>query len=637
MPGGYWAVPDATQALLESYFTPLNERPSIDDQQVLQSLLSGANNVALEQLREKGEIKAVFTPFRNFDIRAGYSQETKVGMRALSTGSYRRSKTGAGDFGGVGENFMLYGLELPNLIDFKTNTFDVGLHYRRDNWFVDAGYMFVDFNNDQDSLTWDNPLLLTNQATQGGAAINRLDLAPNYQSNMFSFNGGLSNLPLKSRITATLSWDKTTQDDDFLAYTVNTAIVDPEGVFAATRPLPVTSLDGDVTTRLINLVWNSRPFRKTTFNVRYHSYDYKNDTPRIDWDGYVRIAESNWKSTDYVNRVPEFEKSKFGLDGTYRFTRKLKFRLDYAREAIDRNDHRAASNKEDILGGTLLVNASDWASLRFRYTDQDRTINGDYVAAIEQSHGWQEAYMYDMSERKRKSFDAYAGFDPSDRISFGFSLIYYDDSYDNAFYGLHDSESYIAGIDFNYRLSDTSNLFFYLSREDRDTTQLNRTKSDNAGNGAFAIPENDWQTDLGDSTDSIGVVFDTRLMTDKLNLKLSFDQSKGKGTFTTINTDFVPGITTTSATAYPWPNLTSDMTEFKMQLDYRWSKNLVTGVRYYYDRFKLSDWATDDLVSYSGGAADAQGNALTHFIFMDANHSDYTVHFIAFTLTYQMN
>lgn len=637
MPGGYWAIPDAMQGLLESNFTPLNERPTTVEQQFLQDLLAGANNVALEQLRETGEFKVEFTPFKNFDIRTGFSQQTKKGKRALATGSYRRSRTGANEFGGLGENFMLYGLELPTLIDFQTNTFDLGFHYRRDNWFVDAGYLFVDFNNDQDSLTWDNPLLLTGQAIQGGAALNRLDLAPDYQSNMFSFNGGVTGLPLKSRITATLSWDKTTQDDDFLAYTVNPAILDPDGVVAATRPLPVSNLDGKVTTTLVNLVWNSRPLPKTSVNVRYNSYDYENDTPRIEWDGWVRIAESDWKSADYVNRVPEFEKSKFGVDGTYRISRKVKFGAEYAHEEIDRNDHRAASNEEDILSASLLINANEWASLRFRYTDKDRSIDGEYIAGIEESHGWQEAYMFDMSERKRKSFDAYVGIDPSDQFSIGFSLTYNEDEYDNAFYGLHESESYIVGIDLNYRISDKSNLAIYVSRDDLDTTQLNRTKSDNLGGGAFAVPENDWQTDLGDSTDAFGVVFDTKLMADKLNLKLSFDQSRGKGTFDTINTNFVPGITTSSATAQPWPNLTSDMTEFKLQLNYRWSQNLVTGFRYYYDRFKLSDFAVDDLVPYSGGAADAQGNALTHFIFMDANHSDYKLHFFALTLTYEMH
>jgi len=637
MPGGYWAVPDTTQALLESYFTPLNERPTLADQQVLLDVLSGANNVALEQLRETGNLKVGFTPFKGFNIRAGFSQLTKTGMRALSTGSYRRSRTGANDFGGVGENFMLYGLELPNLIDFKSNTFDLGFRFHNGNWFADLDYVFVDFNNDQNALTWDNPLLLTGQATQGGAAMSRLDLAPDYRSNMFSFNGGISGLPLKSRINATLSWDKTTQDDDFLAYTVNPAILDPDGVVAATRPLPVSNLDGEVTTTLVNLVWNSRPLPKTSVNLRYHSYDYQNDTPRIEWDGWVRIAESDWKSADYVNRVPEFKKSKFGVDGTYRFGRKVKFGAEYAHEEIDRNDHRAASNKEDILSASLLINANEWASLRFRYTDKDRSIDGEYIAGIEQSHGWQEAYMFDMSERQRKSFDAYVGIDPSDRFSMGFSLIYNEDQYDNAFYGLHDSESYIAGMDLNYRISDKSNLTIYVSRDNRDTTQLNRTKSDNLGGGAFGVPENDWQTDLGDTTDAFGIVFDTRFLADKLDLTLSFDQSKGKGTFDTLNTDYVAGITTSSATAYLWPNLTSDMTEFKLQLNYRWSKNLLTGFRYYYDRFKLSDFATDNLAPYSGLPADTQGNALTHFIFMDANHSDYTLNFVALTLTYEMN
>jgi MtrB/PioB family decaheme-associated outer membrane protein len=635
-PGGYWTIPDSTQALLEANFTPLNERPSAAEQQVLHDVLLGAETVSMQNLRETGELKMELTPIKGLSIRAGFNRQTKNGNRAMSTGSYRRDKTGAEDFGGVGENFMLYGLEIPTLIDFETNTMDLGLGWRKGNWFADLSYRFVDFANGQDYVTWDNPLLLTNQETQGGAALNRLDLAPEYRSSMFSITGGASDLPLKSRLNATLSWDKISQDDDFLANTVNTAITDPDGVVAATRPLPASDLDGDVTTTLINVVWNSRPLPKTSVNVRYNSYDYENDTPRIDWDGYVRIAESNWKSADYVNRTPAFKKSRYGIDGSYRFGRNVKFLAEYVREDIDRNDHRAASNKEDILGATLVITANDWTSLRFKYTGGDRSINGDYTAAIEQSHGWQQAYMYDMSERDRKRFDAYISMDPTDQFSTGLSLIYTDDSYDNAFYGLHDTESLLAGFDINYRFSDKTNLSFYVSYEDRDTGQLNRTKSDANGNGAFAVPENDWQTDLSDSTSAFGIVFDTLLVADKLDLTLSFDQSKGKGTFSTFTTNYVQGVTTSGATGYDWPNVTSDSTEFKLQLNYRWTENLLAGFRYYYDRYKLNDFATDDVALYSGEPSDQQGNAATHFIFMGANHFDYEVHFVALTLTYEM-
>lgn len=642
-PGGYWAIPDATQELLQANFTPLNEQPTAAEQQVLLDVLTGANVVTLETLRKTGALKFEFTPFKDykaFNVRAGISRQTKEGSRALSTGAYNRSSTGATAFGGVGENFRLYGLEFPNLIDFETNTMDLGFDYRKNNWFADFSYRYVDFNNEQDFITWDNPLLLNGvNGKPGGAALNQLDLAPDAQSNTISFTGGVSGLPLNSRIIATLSWDKITQDDNFLPYTVNTAVLDNFDNVAATRPLPVASLNGEVTTTLFNFVWTSSPLPKTSVNLRYNYYDYQNETPVINWDGYVGVGETIWKNEEYTNRVPAYEKSRFGIDGTYRFSPIVKFKAEYYHQEIDRNEYRSASNKEDVFGGTLLISANDWTSLRFRYTYQDRSISGVYTAAIELSRAWQELHMFDMAERKRKSFDAYLGLDPTDRFSLGFSLTYNEDEYGDGLdglYGLNDAESYIAGFDVNYRISDKTNLAFYVSREDRDTTQLNRSKSDKNGGGSFAVPENDWQTDLGDRTDAFGAVLDANLIPDKLDLTLSFDQSNGKGDFFTANTNFVDGVTISGATAYPWSDLSSDITELKLQLNYRWSKQLVANFRYYYNRFKLSDFAVDSLVPYSAVPSDQQGNVLSHFIFMDANHDDYKAQLIAVSLTYQM-
>ncbi len=627
--GDYWAVPDAIQTQLEGDF-PLGTDPSDSN---LLNLLAGASEVELEQQRETGTISFEFTPTEDLTLTAGYSRQTKEGLRALSTGSYERSKTGAGDFGGLGENFRLYGLELPAPINHEIDTFDLGIAYSRDNWFTDFSYRYVDFNNQSGSVTWDSPLISTSIASQGGAAINRLDLTPDYESETFSFTGGITGLPLRSRITATLSQDSVTQDDNFLAYTVNPAIVDGDGIAAATRPLPANDLDGDVTTTFVNLVLNSRPLPKTSVNLRYKSYDYESDTPRIDWDGYVRIAETNWKETDYVNRTPEYKKTRYGIDGSYRFSSKVKLKAEYAHEEYDRNDHRAASNEEDIYGATVQVNASDWALLRLGYTYQDRTINGDYTAAIEQSHGWEEAYMFDMAERERHAINAYVGLDPRDDVSIGFSATYKEDEYDNQFYGLHEAESYVLGVDLNYRPSDDVNITVYYSREDSETTQLNRTKSDSAGGGAFEVPENDWNTDIGDTTDAIGFALDAAL-SDKLFLEVSVDYSIGVGTFDTSNTDYLAGTTTSSATARPWSDLESEMTEVKVQLDYKWTKQLTSGVRYYYTKFDLDDFAVDGVTPYSSAPNDAQGNTMSHFIFMDANHDDYDAHFMALTLNY---
>jgi MtrB/PioB family decaheme-associated outer membrane protein len=610
--GGYWSVPDATQATLESHFTPLDQQPNAADRAVLLNFLGSANNINMSQERETGTISFSIIPTKNLNISAGYAHQTKDGKRAFSTGSYRRDKLGAENFGGVGENFRLYGLELPAVIDNETNTFDLALDYARDRWFTNFSVRYVDFNNDQDFVTWDNPLLLVGQDNeQGGAALNRLDQAPDYDSLAFNFTGGIAGLPLKSRFTATLSQDTISQDDNFLAYTVNTAVLDADGNVAATRQLPRNDLDGDVTTTFVNLVLASRPLRRTSVNLRYKYYDYENDSKRIDWDGWVRIGETDWKEADYTNRVPEYEKNRYGIDGTYRISSAIKLKAEAARETYDRNRDRSADTEEDIYKGTVQYRLSDWGLMRVGYTYKDRTIDGGYIGEIGLSHEWEEMRMFDQADRERQTVDVYFGVDPFDEATLGFSLTYNDDEYDDHYYGMHDAESYILGVDLSYQLTDHVNFSAYYSREDSETNQKNRTKSDNTGNGAFEVPENDWKTRLEDT-----------------------DYSKGEGSTKTHNTDYVAGITTTSATAYPWSDVESEMTEFKVQFDYHVTDQLDAGFRYYFSKMNLDDFATDEVVPYSGTPADQQGNTLSHFIFMDANQDDYDANFFVLSMTY---
>jgi hypothetical protein len=76
------------------------------------------------------------------------------------------------------------------------------------------------------------------------------------------------------------------------------------------------------------------------------------------------------------------------------------------------------------------------------------------------------------------------------------------------------------------------------------------------------------------------------------------------------------------------------MTEFKVQFDYHVTEQLDAGFRYYFSKMNLDDFATDEVVPYSGTPADQQGNTLSHFIFMDANQDDYDANFFVLSMTY---
>jgi MtrB/PioB family decaheme-associated outer membrane protein len=642
---GYWSVADATQQALEAGFVPLNANPTAAGQATLFDYLANSQKVSLDQRRRTGSVSISLSPSPGFGLRAGYQRQDRDGLKAVSSGSYRRAATGANAIGGLGESFRTYGLEFPMPIDYRTNTLNVGGDYRRNAWFVDFDYRYTQFDNEIGRVVYDNPLLFTGQSgQQGGAALHQMDLPPEYRSTAYTLTAGLRELPLRSRLTATFSSDRTTQHEPFVPYTVNRALLDDGGNVVADLALPASDLDGEVTTTLLNVVLNSRPLDPLAVNLRFNSYDYANDSRAITWDGWASIGEATWKDYDgsvaiqqpYRNRVPEYERTRYGVDGTWSFTPAWRLKGEYLNEKYDRNADRYADNKEDSFRLTLLATPVEWASLKLGFRTASRDIDGTYEEFLANGvqEEWGELRMFDMATRDRDAWDASIDLELGERVTVGLSGSQVKDKYDEEFYGRHEAKGTDFGADVSFRASEKFSVAAYYSREKLESMQLNRTKSDALGGGTFAVPQNDWATGIEDETDAYGIDIDATLMPDRLTLSLSADVARTTGKVDTRNTNFLAGTTVSGATAYPWPDTEIKYTELKAQLTYVWSEQLSTGLRYLYLKQSVDDFAIDNTRRYNGTSVDAQNNVQSHQIYMDANALGYKANVVMLTMSF---
>ena len=675
---GIWSVLNGvSRGFLAGEF-PLGTKANADSatpagQAALLDFIGGAARLDLGLVRETVTLDADVTPFENFNIRADYLHEDRNGFRPMSTGVYNRDGTGASApaVGGVGENFLLYGLEFPEPIDYDTDRFTAGLNYRKDRWSADLSYRYLKFENNTSTVSWDNPLLLMSAdfpdaggvGVPGpyGAAENRLDLFPSYDKHLVSFTGGVSDLPLNSRFTTTATWSLLTQDDDFLDYTVNTALTvnggPNAGALGSTLPLPANDLDGNVNTVFVNALLSSRPVDPLKLNFKVNYYTYMNDSRKIHWkDGWARIGESEWGGTGnwedpvkLFNRVPEWWRIRPSFDASYKINKMFLLLADYSFEGYRRNDDRNADTNEHRVGGRLKVTPTDWSSLRVGYHWSDRQIDGLYQPEPgdprSQFFEWEELRMFDQSDRTRNRVDAYLSVDPIERLSLGFAFEWVRDDHDENFYGLQEREGYTIGVDAGYAFSDRVSVFAYYARDDYDNDSKLRAKSNAVGGGSFDEPlpgtANDFVTAISDVTNTIGGKVSLGLIPHKLSFDVSADYSYADSQFDNSNPNFVSvappsdiSNTTSSATAYDWPDMEIKTTQVRADLDYHWTEHLSTGLRYLYQRFDLNDSFVDNVVPY-GNPGDIQGNSLDYFIFLDANYSDYDAHLVTLTVAYE--
>ncbi len=644
--GDSWLVSTANRLALQPNF-PLGGNPpnsptaaGVSD---LLGMLLNAPRLDLAVERSTGTVDLEYALFSGFVLRGSYLHRHQDGLRALSSGGYRRDSDGALLAGGVGENFTNYGLEFPEPIDNDTDEVGAGFDYRGTNWSTTVDYRFVNFSNDNDTVTWDNPLRFTSANNlQGGAALNRLDLSPSSWSHTATASAGVWDLPLDSRLTVTGSWGRIRQDDPFPAFTVNNALTvvggPNAGRLGATLPLPASHLDGQVDTILVNALASSRPIDPLSLNLKVNYYDYDNNSRRIVFpDGWARVAESQWSEPDnagVVNRVPSWRRLRSSADAAYEVNERLTLIADYLYEVYWRNSDRNADTGENIVGGRVNFEPVSWANLRAGYHWSERSISGLYrPEPAHQFYEWERLRMFDQSDRMRNDVDVYLGFDPIDRLSFGLSFNYRADDYDEDYYGLHDRDGWTLGVDGTWAICDRATVSAFYSRDDFTTRMLLRAKSSAAGGGDFAVPENDWITKIGDVANTVGGSVTLGLIPEKLTLELGADYSFARSRFRSRNVNFVPGVTSSSGTAWDWPNTDINTTQLTADLAYHWTDSVSTSIRYLYEDFELTDAFTDPVVPY-GNPPDAQGNRLDYFIFLDANYESYTAHVLTFVLKF---
>ena len=102
-------------------------------------------------------------------------------------------------------------------------------------------------------------------------------LPPNNQAHTFNIAGGI-NLPMRTRVNASFTYQIRLQNQDFQQQTYSNSLVPAN----PSLRLPQKSLNGNVQTVLFNLDATSRPLpMPVTFSLKYRLYDMmdNSDTP----------------------------------------------------------------------------------------------------------------------------------------------------------------------------------------------------------------------------------------------------------------------------------------------------------------------------------------------------------------------
>jgi MtrB/PioB family decaheme-associated outer membrane protein len=607
------------------------------------------HEIELGTQRDKTGATISLTPTRDFKFRLFLSDERKDGSNLT--------------YGPIGDRPpRTLNAQLAEPIDYKTQELKFEAEYNQLTYQALFTYLVSSFENEIDTLRWQNPYVAdldgsgydTWDAAHNVASFGQRALAPDNRYQNASLALGID-LPMASRLSATLAYGMMEQDESLLPYSSSDfGSVTP---FDSTSELERGKADAEIDTTLFNADYSINPLARLNLRAFVRYYELDNETPEDNWwyvtDDTITAANAlSGETTELNKRVSlaySYDQLNYGLETAYSLPFwRSKLGLGYEREDIDR-EYREADTEENKFKGSVKSRPTDWLTLQVKYLYGDREGDNYNNTVTAQSY-WDvdpaaaenpantfsnhpDMRKFDVTDRERNQVDLAATVMPMEAMDLTASYRYRKDDYDAGVdpvqpilgTGVADENLYTAGdqlglletktqryaLDASYAPTDRLTLSAFGSRETIESTQRSmefnennkldpsaRIGNDLGGWDASFAQQSQWMAVTDDKTNTVGVGLGYELIPDKLRLSSDYTFSQGKvgieysglGSVATGNAgSTLPDPTDQYAFSSP-PTVTHRQYILNASLEYQFTKQLVCGLHYIYDRYKISDW-----------------------------------------------
>lgn len=510
-------------------------------------LANSLKPIDLETKRKRLGLGASLVSVRDWEFAVNATHETKEGTQRIAG------------------TFFFNAAQLVQPVDYVTDQVNVSASYLGSKWQARLAYYGSMFSNNNASLTWDNPYTSTPGADDRG----QLALAPDNEFHQILASAGYS-FSDKTRASADIALGRMTQNQAFLASTLNTSLVVPA--------LPQSSLDGSVDTLNADIKLVSALTEKWRLNAAFIYDDRNNKTPQ---------AAYSWVTTDQIvnpartNLPYSFTKSTGKLSADYRATARTRASIGYDYETMERTYQEVAKTTENTIWGKANTRAMDNLDVMFKLAYADRSNSG-YVVVPEISPPENPLLRkYNMASRTRDSAGLRADLNAWQTVNFGFGVDYAKDDYSESQIGLTKSSDVTYSADASALLAKNTSLHLYLNREN--------IKSNQTGSQTFSTP--DWTGENNDTVDTAGIGVKHTVTKNKFDVGADYTMSHSRGEVTAY----------TGAPDPAFPDLVSKLGSIKLYANYRIKDNILLNGSYWYESYKSEDWhlygVTPDTIS----------------------------------------
>jgi MtrB/PioB family decaheme-associated outer membrane protein len=478
-------------------------------------------------------------------------------------------------------------VEAPEPIDYTTNNLKLEGGYARKPFFLSFGFIYSDFRDSNDKLTFAAPTspFLTDT----------LSLPPDNHYYKGTFKGSLK-LPLNSNFNVNLGYGVARSD---------TTLVDSyvSGAARTTFTLSQPDFDGKIKTKNYAFVLTSNPlnFFDAKLSYKYYKKDNENDVVR------------ETTATDIFFNLPfEYKREAAGIDLGFRLPVRFLLSTGYKFIKTDRKEKgvREATdgvieepfpeNKDNVYSAELRWNGLDFVTPKVGFEKLIRSA--DFKGSKPENRRF--AYAGQSRETYRAGFDVF----PFESLNLGLNYYYKKIDYKEII-GLKEDKRNGFDISADYAFRRLAKLYGYFDYE------WIRFHPDQF---KLSAPAGAWVANQKDRTWGYGIGTEFYVIPGKLTLLLQHDYLKSNGdvnfTLDPISLIGVAGADNDNVDIMRWDDYTKYALKFKAA--YNLTKSLTISAGYVYERFRYNDIQLDgyQFVNPLGGpVAGSSGAYLTGY------------------------
>jgi MtrB/PioB family decaheme-associated outer membrane protein len=581
---------------------------------LLQPYLAAEAPIDIGLQRDRTRAALAIRDMTGFDWSVAVTHENRTGTRAIGSSFGFNNVT-----------------ELAEPIDYDTSGAELKGEWTGKNAGAQFGYRYSKFENQIDTLIWDNPFRRTDStdgsaylspssSSIGGSALGIADLAPENEAGTL-FASGRARFGGHWNATGVATYTTMKQDDHLQPFTLNTSIIGDNpftgATFQASDPsaLPATSAGAkaDVLSFYGNLNGRFAERWSTNFRVRY--YDYQNNSEHIVFPGYVRF-HAVWEDVPRQTVQYAFTTTDLSAEVAYDLTKRSHLTLSWLNRTWDRDFREVAKTDEDVF---KLSWDSQWKtfSLRASFETADRSIDNYDPEEGEATFFFPGTptnlpglRKYDEAARQYDSWKLQAQWMASDKIGLSFGLSGRDDDYPNSDFGLRSDKVYNYNGELNWTIAEGRNFYVFYETTDREVFQ----KSRQSGAAPSTNPADSWQATFDENNDVAGLGFNVEGAKGwKFNADATWSRSDGSAGFFTP-----PGGSPSTAEGF------DDYEDIELfnaaaSLSRAVTKTLTAGLYYRYEDYTYDSFIIRNLANYLPGA-----------LLLNADNGDYQANVYAF-------